>query len=221
MSTFKNPVGPQPSKVYWRRRLIVGLGLFAVILIVVLLFVRPGADQTAPNSTGNVTATDEPATDTEAGAGTDAGTDTAATPAPDPATAGGTCDPSDIAVEAKTDATTYAAGANPMLSLSVTNTGEEACTMNVGTDVQEYRITSGEELIWSSKDCQQDPVALQQELAPDAPVDSTPFAWDRTRSDAAACDAERTQVTGEGASYHLSVLIDGVESDETKQFVLN
>lgn len=220
MSTFKNPVGPQPSKVYWRRRLIVGLGLLAVILIIVLLFVRPGADQTAPDSTGNVTATDDPAAGNETGAGTDAVTDPAATPAPD-AAADGSCDASDITVEAKTDATTYAAGVNPMLSLSVTNTGEEACTMNVGTDVQEYRITSGEELIWSSKDCQQDPVALQQELAPDTPVDSTPFGWDRTRSDAASCDAERTAVTGEGASYHLSVLIDGVESADTKQFVLN
>ena len=219
MSTFKNPVGPQPSKVYWRRRLIVILGLLAVILIVVLLFVRPGADQTTPSSTGAVTATDEPSAGTEDG--TDAVTDPAAPPAEGAETTGGTCDPSDITVEAKTDATTYAAGANPMLSLSVTNTGEEACTMSVGTDVQEYRITSGEELIWSSKDCQQDPVTLQQELAPGAPVDSTPFGWDRTRSDAASCDAERTQVTGEGASYHLSVLIDGVESADTKQFVLN
>jgi hypothetical protein len=219
MSTFKNPVGPQPSKVYWRRRLIVGLGLLAVILVIVLLFVRPGADQTTPSSTGAVTATDEPSAGTEDG--TDAATDSVAPPAEGAETTGGTCDPSDITVEAKTDATTYAAGANPMLSLSATNTGEEACTMNVGTDVQEYRITSGEELIWSSKDCQQDPVALQQELAPGTPVDSTPFGWDRTRSDAASCDAERTQVTGEGASYHLSVLIDGVESADTKQFVLN
>ncbi|MET0989586.1 MAG: hypothetical protein ABWY54_02965 [Glaciihabitans sp.] len=221
MSTFKNPVGPQPSKVYWRRRLIVGLGLVAVIAVIILLFVRPGADQTAPDTTGAVTATDDPAADTEAEEDTDAGTDPVATPAPETSTADGTCDESDITVEAKTDATTYAAGVNPMLSLSVTNTGEEACTMSVGTDVQEYRITSGEELIWSSKDCQESPVALEQELAPGTPVDSTPFSWDRTRSDAAACDAERTPVTGEGASYHLSVIIDGIESADTKQFVLN
>jgi hypothetical protein len=218
MSTFKNPVGPQPSKVYWRRRLTVGLALLAVIVVVVLLFVRPGADQTAPDTVGDTTATEAPDTSGEP--------DPAASTAPDDGAEGdvaadGSCDPADIAVEAKTDASTYAAGVNPMLSLSVTNTGDEACTMDVGTDVQEYRITSGEELIWSSKDCQQDPIALQQELAPGVPVDSTPFGWDRTRSDAAACDAERTPVTGEGASYHLSVLIDDVESASTKQFVLN
>jgi hypothetical protein len=220
MSTFKNPVGPQPSKVYWRRRLIVGLALLAVIVVVVLLFVRPGADQTSPDTAGDTS-------DTTATAAPDSSAepDPAASTTPDTGAEGdaadGTCDPADVAVEAKTDAATYAAGVNPMLSLSVTNTGTEACVMNVGTDVQEYRITSGEELIWSSKDCQEAPVALQQELAPGVPVDSTPFGWDRTRSDAAACDAERTQVTGEGASYHLSVLIDGVESESTKQFVLN
>jgi hypothetical protein len=214
MSTFKNPVGPQSSSVYWRRRLIVGLGALVVILVIVLIVVRPGAggSDTDPSSASETSpaATDDPAE----------GADGATTEAP-PAVAEGVCDPADISVVAKTDATTYAEGVSPMLSLSVTNSGDTACLMNVGSDVQEYRITSGEEQIWSSKDCQTDPVALQQELQPGVPVDSTPFAWDRTRSDAAACDAERTQVTGAGASYHLSVTIDGVESADTKQFVLN
>ena len=220
MSTFKNPVGPQSSSVYWRRRLIVGLGALVVILVIVLIVVRPGAggSNDDPSSASETTpaATDDPATGAD-----DSATDDTDTATDAPAPADGTCDPSDISVVAKTDATTYAPGVSPMISLSVTNVGDTACTMNVGTDVQEYRVTSGEELIWSSKDCQQDPVALQQELQPDVPVDSTPFAWDRTRSDAANCDAERTPVTGEGASYHLTVLIDGVESEDTKQFVLN
>jgi hypothetical protein len=214
MSTLKNPVGPQPSSVYWRRRLIVGLGALVVILVIVLIVVRPGAggSETDPSSASE---TDPVATEAPA-----EGVEDTATEAP-AAAADGACDPANISVEPKTDATTYAEGISPMLSLSVTNSGDTACLMNVGSDVQEYRITSGEELIWSSKDCQTDPVALQQELQPGVPVDSTPFAWDRTRSDAAACEAERTQVTAAGASYHLSVLIDGVKSTETKQFVLN
>ncbi|PRY67446.1 hypothetical protein B0I08_10652 [Glaciihabitans tibetensis] len=219
MSTFKNPVGPQPSTVYWRRRLIVGLGALVVILVIVLIIVRPGAgaSDTDPNPTGDDAAvsTDDQADGSDGAEGTD---DAAAAP---PAAADGVCAAENITVEAKTDATTYAPGVSPMISLSVTNSGDTACLMNVGSDVQEYRITSGEELIWSSKDCQSDPVALQQELQPGVPVDSTPFPWDRTRSDAAACDAERTPVTGEGASYHLSAIINGVTSEDTKQFVLN
>ncbi|MFL0711298.1 MAG: hypothetical protein ACJLS2_00255 [Microcella pacifica] len=47
MSTLRNPVGPQPPQVYWRRRLVVGLGILAVIIIIILIVVRPGAGDTA------------------------------------------------------------------------------------------------------------------------------------------------------------------------------
>ncbi|HEV7948455.1 MAG TPA: hypothetical protein VGP24_01685 [Glaciihabitans sp.] len=201
MSTFKHPVGPQPSKVYWRRRLIVGLVLIAIIVVIVLLFNRP--DSSTPASVPAPTPTvSEPET---------------------PVASGGECVPGDVVVTPVTDATTYAADVSPQLSMTVTYEGAAACTMDVGTDVQEYIITSGEERIWSSKDCQSAPVALQSELTPGAaPLASAPFAWDRTRSDPATCDAEtRTAVTGGGASYHLDVIVDGVESSESKQFVLN
>jgi len=45
MQSLRQPVGPLPPQVYWRRRLVVGIGLLAVILIVVLILVRPGAEQ--------------------------------------------------------------------------------------------------------------------------------------------------------------------------------
>src|SRR6478735_10306686 len=49
MSTLKHPVGPQSSKVYWRRRLTVGLGLIAVIVAIILIVVRPGSSSGEPN----------------------------------------------------------------------------------------------------------------------------------------------------------------------------
>jgi hypothetical protein len=209
MSTFKNPVGPQPSKVYWRRRLVVGLVLLAVILIAVLIFTRPGAsDSTTPASTSS----EAPAADDGAVAEGEAD-----------APADGSCDPANIVVEGMTDASTYAADANPLLTLSVTNTGAAECTMGVGSDVQEFIITSGEERIWSSKDCQEASEPLELPLAAGEPLTSTtPVTWNRTRSDAANCDAENVpQVAAEGASYHLNVIVNGVESAESKQFVLN
>ena len=210
MSTFKNPVGPQPSKVYWRRRLVVGLVLLAVILIAVLIFTRPGSSQTAPKPVS---------TSTEAPAADDAAADDGAADAP----ADGSCDPASIVVEGMTDASTYAADANPLLTLSVTNTGAAECTMSVGSDVQEFIITSGEERIWSSKDCQEASEPLELPLAAGEPLTSTtPVTWSRTRSDPANCDAENVpKVAGEGASYHLNVIVNGVESAESKQFVLN
>jgi hypothetical protein len=232
MSTFKNPVGPQPSKVYWRRRLVVGLGLLVVIIVVWLILARPGSGS---SNTSAVTSSTRSATPTAVAtpkgtavptpSATSGSTSTPSTPAatgaPANTTSQGTCDKKNITVTAITDAAVYAANVNPMLSLSITNTGRTACTMSVGSDVQLYQITSGTELIWSSKDCQQSPVAMQQTLEPNVPVTTTPFAWQRTRSSTTTCSQTLPKVTGLGASYHLSVTVNGVKSTNSKQFILN
>ena len=197
MSTFRTPVGPQPSKVYWRRRLLVILGIVAVIIIVVLILVKPGSGKPTAQNTN----TPKPSSSTPAVIKD--------------------CKKADVTIEAQTDAIAYAAGVEPKLSLVITNTGSVACNMNVGTDVQVYNITSGTEKIWSSKDCQENPVAAVKVLEPGTPVQSTPFAWDRTRSDTSTCkDKNRPKVIAKGASYHLSVTVDGDTSATTKQFVL-
>jgi hypothetical protein len=204
MSTFRNPVGPQPTKIYWRRRLVVILGLLAVIVIISLIVFRPGNDkpQTAADTKPSSSAT--PAS-TEAPAGDDA-----------------ECAEGVVDVVPITDAGDYGADQQPLLSLSITNTGTTACTFNAGTDAQEYVVTSGEEKIWSSKDCQTEPVANAQVLEPGVALTTTPFPWDRTRSAADTCDStDRPSVTAGGASYHLEVTINGVTSADTKQFILN
>jgi hypothetical protein len=210
MSTIKNPVGPQPSKVYWRRRLVVGLVLLAVILIAVLIITRPGSTESTPQPAS--TSTEAPVAEgaDDAGAAPDAAAD-------------GTCNPDSIVVEGMTDSSTYAADANPLLTLSVTNNSAAECTMSVGADVQEFIITSGEERIWSSKDCQEASEPLELPLASGEPLTSTtPVTWNRTRSDPDNCDAENVpKVAAEGASYHLNVIVNGVESMDSKQFVLN
>ena len=205
MSTFRNPVGPQPAKIYWRRRLVVILGLLAVIVIVSLIVFRPAPDKpettaadTKPSSSATPSSTDAPAGD------------------------GAECAEGVVEVAPITDAGDYGADQQPLLSLSITNTGTTACTFNAGTDAQEYVITSGEEKIWSSKDCQTEPVANVQVLEPGVALTTTPFPWDRTRSAADTCDSpDRPSVTAGGASYHLEVTIDGVTSTDTKQFILN
>jgi hypothetical protein len=198
MSTLRTPVGPQPGRVYWRRRLLVILGIVAVIVIIVLILVRPG--------TGKPKAANTPHPSISA------------SQAPVVVKA---CKKADVTVQAQTDALTYAAGVEPQLSLILTNTGTVACTMSVGTDVQEYVITSGSEKIWSSKDCQTAPVAATKQLDPGTPVKSTPFAWDRTRSDPSTCKSKnRPKVIANGASYHLNVTVDGDASATSRQFVL-
>ena len=180
----------------------MGLVLLAVIVAIVLLIVKPGSGQPG------ATKTPAPANSSSA--------------LPEQPAAGEekACAKGTVKVTAVTDKASYKAGEMPMLSLTVTNTGTVACTFSAGTDVQEYRITSGTATIWASKDCQKDPAPTEAVLEPGKDVTTTPFAWDRTRSSADTCEAERPAVTAAGASYHLTAVVDGVESADTKQFQL-
>ncbi|CAD6005843.1 conserved protein of unknown function [Agreia sp. COWG] len=217
MSTIKNPVGPEAPKVYWRRRLMVLVGVLAVIAIVVLIIVRPGSSSKVDGAGDAVpAATTTPAADatppTEPG-------EIASTPAADGEAAA--CDAANIVVTPVTDEDTYAAGANPQLSISLTNTGSAACSINVGTAQQVYTITSGAEKYWTSTDCQTAPSDTPTVIAAGATLASTPFTWDRTRSSADTCaSTDRPQVPAGGASYHLDATIGGFTSATSKQFIL-
>ena len=204
MSTFRNPVGPQPSRVYWRRRLLVGLVLLAIIVIVILIVTKPGA---------NPDTTSQPNTTSSSPSGT---------PTPDAVDPGDAveCDPAKVTVEASTDATSYEAGVNPVLSFTLKSLMTEPCSIAAGSDVQEFTITSGDEVIWTSKDCQTDPVAATTVLAPGVPKAGPTLTWDRTRSSVDTCDSARDPVIAEGASYHLTVTVGELTSTNSRQLLL-
>ncbi|MBI5162201.1 MAG: hypothetical protein HY996_12435 [Micrococcales bacterium] len=212
MSTIRNPSGPLPKSVYWRRRLLLLAGLIALVAVVVLIIVRPGAANGERND-GTPPAADK---STVTGAPTDA-----ASPDASASATGAACKPANVKVVAVTDKATYASGAQPMLSMSITNSGSSACTFDVGTGAQGYVITSGTEKIWDSRDCQTDPTADVQSLAPGQTLTTQPFAWDRTRSATTTCAAARPAVIAAGASYHLAVSLGAAKSATTKQFILN
>ncbi|TFW00201.1 hypothetical protein [Orlajensenia leifsoniae] len=213
MSTLKHPVGPQSSKVYWRRRLIVGLGLIAVIVAIILIVVRPGSSSGEPNEQKTPapasTSSEKPAAD--------------ATSIPTDAVdaKGVACADDDLAVKAITDLDSYAADQKPQLSLSITNTGSKPCVVNAGSSQQVFTITSGDEVYWLSTDCQKDAVDADVTLKPNVPIGSSaPLTWDRTRSSADTCDGDREVVPAGGASYKLTVTVGNVTSEPT-QFLLN
>ncbi len=203
MSTLRTPVGPQPPSVYWKRRAVVLLGLVAVIVIIVLIVVRPGSGA-APAASPSPSST----------AGSTPGATTSGSPA-----AVGECAASAISLEAKTDKQGYQKGEQPLVSMVITNTGTTDCSFDVGTAAQEYRITSGSDQIWSSKDCQTDPASTIVTLAAGVPQETTPFPWDRTRSSTTTCDGSRPAVIAKGASYHLTVYLGELASTST-QFLL-
>ncbi|GAB2524120.1 hypothetical protein [Paramicrobacterium agarici] len=211
MSTNQGPRGRLPRSVYIKRRLWVLAGLIAVIAIIVLLIWRPGSSSGAekPKQNAAQSETSTPAPTTSA----------AEKEASDEPVA---CTKDNVEVVAKTDKTTYASGELPKLSLTITNTGDAACTIDAGTSQQVFTITSGDDTYWTSTDCQVEPTNAETTIKPGKSLTSEPaIEWDRTRSNPDTCDSdEREPVPADGASYHLTTSIAGIESKDTAQFAL-
>jgi hypothetical protein len=130
--------------------------------------------------------------------------------------AGGKCDPAKIVVQALTDAQAYSAGQKPKLTLVVRNEGAAACTVNVGTSQMEFQITSADDRIFSSVDCQDGSKDLEKEIGPGA-EEKASFTWERIRSvpGCGAIDA----VPGPG-TYSLTTKL-GSRTSSPAAFVLD
>ncbi len=218
--------------VYRRRRLVLLLAVLLVIAGIVLLVWQPwnaraaetertpaSAQQPDPCAVGlsrrlapALSPADDPAADAPVA------------DAPDEAEAAGIaeCERSAIEVTGLTDKTSYAAGEKPQLTISLTNTGAAACTLNVGTTTQVFTISSGDDVWWRSTDCQTEPSDQTVTIDAGQSVTSvTPLTWDRTRSSVSTCgETDRQTAPGGGASFHLRVSIGGVDSSESTQFLL-
>ncbi|MFS4504796.1 hypothetical protein ACMA46_01025 [Clavibacter sp. Sh2141] len=214
-----SPGGRPSAAVYRRRRLLALLVVVAVIAVVVIIVSNLGrgtADTAAPGATPSAEAAD-------GGSG-----DPDASPAPTPSASTGTatnadgsCAAGQLTVTPITDAASYKAGVLPKLSFTVTNTGMEPCTANLGTTTQVFTISSGSDVYWKSTDCQTGAEDAQVELAARTPQTSSPFEWSRQRSSTTTCqEQERPAVPAGGATYTLSVEVAGVKSAEPKSFLL-
>ncbi|KQS17443.1 hypothetical protein [Frigoribacterium sp. Leaf186] len=230
MSTFKNPVGPQPPSVYWRRRAVLALGLIAVVVIIVLIVVRPGSGSAEPGAAATTSApAGDAATPSPAPSETAPAADATADPADDPtddAAAGAsdapTCSARDIDLKPVTDKTNYAATELPQISMTITNSGRSDCSIDLGSAQQTLVVSSGEEQYWSSKDCQVNGTNQVVTLTAGQTLSTPAIAWDRTRSSAETCEsASRTPVTAGGATYRLSVSVGDITSADTAQMILN
>ncbi|QIK62830.1 DUF4232 domain-containing protein [Leucobacter viscericola] len=207
MSTLRDPVGPKDRKVYIRRRILVLAGLLAVIAVIVLIIVKPGSSDT-PDQASDVKVPSDIATTT-------ATDDAKASKDPQP------CNSAQLRVNAITDKSDYAEGELPEISLSVENTGSKACTADLGTAGMQFVISSGDDKVWNSVDCQTDPKNTAVILDPGKPVESEAISWDRTRSSKDTCDVSREPVVAGGATYHLQATAAGVTGAETAPFILN
>ncbi|QKS12737.1 hypothetical protein HUN58_02375 [Curtobacterium sp. Csp1] len=228
MSSFRHPVGPQSSGVYWRRRALVGGVLLLIVVVVVLIVVGRGSgasSASAPGATASASGSAAGSTGGAAGSAADSAASAPAAPSASASAAasgsGSTCSADQITLAAVLDKTVYGPTEDPKIAMSITNTGSDACHMDLGSAQQVLTISSGDEQYWSSKDCQTNGTNQDVTIKAGQTLTTPSITWDRTRSSTTTCDSSRPAVTGGGASYHLQVAVGDLKSEKSAQFVLN
>lgn len=139
----------------------------------------------------------------------------AATPDPTPTP---TCDQNLVTVSASTDKAAYGPGENPLLSLKVTNGGKMPCEVNIGTSQMEFLVTSGDDRIFSSRDCQAKSDDLVKTLEPGA-SETANFPWPRNRS-VEGCQPIAAK-PGAGGAYYVFTAKLGSKASPKAVFQLN
>lgn len=190
----RRPTGPRPPRppawVFWVRRFVVlGLPLLLVVGLVVWLTGR-GQDASAPDVVDPT-----PTTAAEA------------PPAPESGVAD--CQPAQLALAVTPGAEAFPAGVDPTFEVAVTNSGPEPCLVDAGDAQREIVITSGEDRVWSSRDCLPAEVEPRTLLLAGGQSDVTQLAWPRERS-AAGC-AGGLPTPGAG-TYSVTVSVAGAAS---------
>lgn len=116
----------------------------------------------------------------------------------------------------------FASDQTPHIWFTLTNTNSVDCTFNAGAKVQFFKITSGDQLIWTSKQCDrkdlEDTLVM---LASSETIASPPQPWEKVFSSESGCGVEQSPVITGGASYFLDVEVNGELSTNSVQFVLN
>jgi hypothetical protein len=197
-----------PSRVYRRRRAGVLLALVVIVAgLAVVLSLRPWAGASDAESSASPSTTPLPTLYPSTSPG--------ATPGAAPA-----CTADSVAVTAVTDASSYADGEDPQLSLSLTNTSSTDCVIDAGTRSQVFTISSGSDQVWTSTDCQTGASDLEVLLEAGSSVTGSALTWDRTRSSADTCSGGREAAEAGGAAYNLSVSVAGIPSGSPTQFLL-
>jgi hypothetical protein len=213
--------GPLPARVYWVRRLMVlGIGLLLVVGVAKLLggssdgssggdSARNVADTsaatggpTAGSSTGGPMA-GGPATYGPSGGATDTGkhhresaADDTVTPVAMPS---GPCVASDVAITPSVPKPI--AGRDISLVLDVSSLNTPACTWKLSGKTLALKITSGNDLIWTTNDCARAVPARDLVLRQSQPT-RVRLTWDARRSEP-GCPV-RTEWALPG-TYHLHV----------------
>jgi hypothetical protein len=169
-------VGPQPPRVYWRRRLAL-LATLVVLLALIMLITRAvlsnggaasgthtsavvalpsptaAATRSAPNRSKPSRSKANPSTTSSVKAASRSASGSSSRP-PVPPKA---CLRSQLVVSAVTNQTSYTVGDTPVLMMQVTNEGKAPCIQDLADSQVVLRVYNGVSRVWGSHDCQLKP----------------------------------------------------------------
>ncbi|NLF05072.1 MAG: hypothetical protein GX593_08770, partial [Actinomycetales bacterium] len=119
------------------------------------------------------------------------------------------CDAKALELTLAAGRSSYPADSSPSFTVTVTNTGDAGCTVDVGEASRELLITSGSDRIWSSLDCDAGEDASRNLLLGAGKSDTHEASWDRIRSDAKCSEGLPEPRPG---TYKAQVKLNGAES---------
>ena len=170
MTGVVHPVGPEEPKVYWRRRLILGLAAF-VTLIVIVQSVTGSEDPVstavpaAPSADAVAASTEPSVAPSVVATPTPAALQPTAQPTV-PVVGEGECSDADTSIRVVVDRETTAVGEGVHINMIVKNISETTCKRDVGSGANEVTVISGPALIWSTDHCNPNTDKDLVELAP-------------------------------------------------------
>lgn len=150
-------VGPHPSRVYWRRRVVLIAPVLIILFTLVSCLVSRGSGDGEARLAGvPSSATAEASTPALASAGAGSApptTEAGESGAQPPASASATCADASLVLSAMASNGTVRIGSFAAMHLLVKNSSSVACLRDLGSAQQELRILSGTTKVWSSDDC--------------------------------------------------------------------
>lgn len=104
----------------------------------------------------------------------------------------------------------------------ITNNGLVDCNFNAGQRVTFFTISSGEQIYWSSRDCDRTGLQdLELTLKANETISSEPGLWEKVYSSENGCGADgNPPVPTGGATFKVKAEVNGVISED-QRFILN